>query len=269
MGRTAAANSAANSANNNASSGDSDFDRMEALMNKLVDTFSSMFQSCISQMDQKVLVRLDTSSAEIFDMAKKIDKAERQIDELRTENRELKSAVANLTNELSKKVEQMDVHADDVEQTMRSSNLMVYGLSGADANITGTIDVLNVKLGMTLRAADIDSMYRVNQRSMTGDSSSSVSGASAVSRKPAPLVVKFNNKKTRDDVLWNRKKLKGSSISIAEQLTARRMNLLQKANELVKTGRFSSSWSSGGRIFVKTLTGVKKSINNAADLTSL
>jgi len=54
-------------------------------------------------------------------------------------------------------------------------------------------------------------------------------------------------------VLSKRKSLKGKGIVITEQLTARKTQLLRKANELAAALKIHSPWTHDGKIIVKAM----------------
>jgi len=70
-----------------------------------------------------------------------------------------------------------------------------------------------------------------------------------------PIVVRFTRRAVRNDILWQRKQLKGTRIFITEQLTPQRSLLLKRASELVASHKLDAAWSHDGRILVKTIPG--------------
>ena len=66
--------------------------------------------------------------------------------------------------------------------------------------------------------------------------------------KPRPIIVKFARYNIREKVFKSKKKLKGKNISITENLTGYRMNVLNEARE--KFG-FKNVWTYDGRILFK------------------
>jgi hypothetical protein len=74
------------------------------------------------------------------------------------------------------------------------------------------------------------------------------------SSSPAPVVVRFTNRKARDAVYSARRLLKNRSdrIFINEDLTKSSAELFHEARKLVKNKKLFSSWTFGGSIFIKT-----------------
>ena len=82
------------------------------------------------------------------------------------------------------------------------------------------LDVLSQSMGETIYIQDIDQTHRL-PRKTPGE-------------KSRPVIVKFLRYNTRDLIYKNKKKLKGSRISITENVTAKRIRILQRAREDIK-----------------------------------
>ena len=68
---------------------------------------------------------------------------------------------------------------------------------------------------------------------------------SSKNAKPRPIIVTFVRHSTRNGIYRNKEKLKGTGISVTESLTARRINMLEKARE---KHTFNNVWSQDGKI---------------------
>ena len=91
------------------------------------------------------------------------------------------------------------------------------------------------KLDTVLEDSDIDRSHRVGR----------------MSGKTRAILVKFSSYRARNIVIKQRKKLKGSKISIHEDLTKSNQDLLVKTSK--KLG-VVSTWSQDGRVFASVLT---------------
>ena len=80
------------------------------------------------------------------------------------------------------------------------------------------LDVLSQSMGETIYIQDIDQTRRL-PRKTPGE-------------KSRPVIVKFLRYNTRDLIYKNKKKLKGSRISITENLTAKRITILQRQEKM-------------------------------------
>ena len=93
------------------------------------------------------------------------------------------------------------------------------------------IEVLCESMGETISIQDIDRTHRLPRKKPE--------------EKSRPVIVMCVRYNTRNLIFKNKKKLKGSRISITENLTAKRMKKLQTARE---EHRFKSVWTQNGRI---------------------
>ena len=80
------------------------------------------------------------------------------------------------------------------------------------------LDVINNKLNIEMYQTNIDRSHRLGKRKGPG-------------QKPRAVVVKFTRYNDRHHVFRNKKLLKGTSISVTESLTLKRMARLKKARE--------------------------------------
>ena len=93
-------------------------------------------------------------------------------------------------------------------------------------------------MGITFDQSDIDRSHRVGK----------VPADKARSRG---IIVKFRSYKCCQQLIANRRKLKGSHISVFEDLTASNFKLLSDAQACPKV---LAAWSLGGRIYVSAAT---------------
>ena len=63
--------------------------------------------------------------------------------------------------------------------------------------------------------------------------------------KPCPLIVKFTRYNTRNRICRNKKKLKGTGISVADSLAAERVITSERARQ---EHTFNNVWSQDGKI---------------------
>lgn len=108
----------------------------------------------------------------------------------------------------------------------------------------------DTKLNVKLSEADFDRCHRIGVSS---------------SKKPRPIIVKFISYQDRYRIFKSKSRLKGSGITIKEDLTKFRYNLLQEA---IKKFGGSNVWTSDGRIFVKQENGIVK-ISSVNDLRNI
>ena len=103
---------------------------------------------------------------------------------------------------------------DEMEQYGRRNNLRIFGVSESDNEDTDD-PVLSVasKLGLTLDAACIDRSHRLGKKGL----------------KVRPIIVKFVSYSDRRLMFGVKKKLKGTKLTIREDLASQRYRLLRDA----------------------------------------
>ena len=105
----------------------------------------------------------------------------------------------------------------------------------AETNDENTDDLvlktINKRLDVDITENDIDRSHRM--------------GRKKDGQIPGPIIVKLTRYNTREKVFASKRKLKGTSISIMDSLTAKIMEQLNKARE--ECG-FANVWTTDGRI---------------------
>jgi len=150
----------------------------------------------------------------------------------------IKSELSEAKNKLLKVEDESQRRADELEQYQRRNNLRVFGVKESAREDTDklVIDIFKKQLNVDVSLADIDRSHRVGKVSQPGSDGVA---------KPRPIIVKFVSYRTRRAVFSNKKKLKGSELSIREDLTPHRHRLLLQA--IQQHGR-GNVWSVDGRI---------------------
>ena len=92
---------------------------------------------------------------------------------------------------------------------------------------------------------DIERSHRIGQSRQPGE-------------KPRPILVKFGPYNDHNNIFRNQKNLKVTKISIAESLTASRMEKLEEARE---PHIFRNIWTNNGNIFCKLKDNDKPQLN--------
>ena len=99
---------------------------------------------------------------------------------------------------------------------------------------------------------DIEAAHIVNARS---DGSTSHSTAASVAVKTEPIIlVKFRCRQLRDSVVRQRRLLKGTGMTIVEDLTSLNVKTL---NRVRNSDLVATSWTWNGRIFALLKSGKK------------
>ena len=210
------------------------------VMNDLVknEEFSTLLKGIVKNaIDEKLgelLASVEKVQGEVFDLKTKMEEKNTQIKKLEEKTLQQKQSISKLENSMN-----------NLEQYSRRSCLRVFGLKEQKGENTDMLvtELVRSKLGVSLDPVkDIDRSHRTG-RVREPDASSNRS--SMQNPRPRPIIVKLNSYKKRKEIITNRKKLKGSGIVIAEDLTIKNQELLSKARE---SKHIKSAWSSDGRI---------------------
>ncbi|KAK3909177.1 Protein unc-13-like protein C [Frankliniella fusca] len=146
----------------------------------------------------------------------------------------LKAQLFQREEEVDKRLTGLDTKTDELEQHNRLENLRIFGVKEESGEDTDKI-VINValKAKIKLNAAAISRSHRVGPRAPG---------------KTRAIIVKFVSYADRKRLFEAKKNLKGTGITIREDLTMIRQQILKKA-----TDKFSMQcvWSNNGVIIVK------------------
>jgi len=159
---------------------------------------------------------------------------------------------------LEKQYSAVKQELDDMVIYMRRDNVIINGLTEQFAEVAGQTDTVvdetsatsekvflefcNSKLGLTIDPKDISVAHRLGKKRI------------GVAR---PIIVRFSNRKTRDLIMSEKKKLRQRSgagnIYINEHLTEVNAKLFSSARALWRNNKLAGTWTRNGRVFVKTL----------------
>ena len=133
-------------------------------------------------------------------------------------------------NYLNKRLDKMDAVVDREEQYSRINCLLVHGIVEETVEDTEQkiICTLQQSMDETIQPEDIDRSHRLGKPK------------SSKNVKPRSIIVKFVRYNTCNRIYRNKKNLKGTGISLTESLTAKRINMLEKAKE---EHTFTNVWS--------------------------
>ena len=124
---------------------------------------------------------------------------------------------------------------DDLEQYGRRMCLRVFGVPEERNEDTDMIAIdVAKKINVDLSIQDIDRSHRIGKIN-AGD-------------RPRPVIIKFISYRKRSEVFRSKKLLKGSGITVREDLTKRRHSVLKMA--ITKFG-LQNVWTVDGNIIVK------------------
>lgn len=173
--------------------------------------------------------------------------------------------ITALSNGLDFLTKQCDQNSDDIlkvnystdsiEQYTRRNNLRFLAIPENDSENTDDIiiELVKNKFGISLNVTDIERSHRLGKM------------REGANTKPRPIIVKFLSYRVREAIFTKKRVLKGSRISISEDLTRLRAQLLRKAQD---TFGKRNVWTSDGKfIWVKTVHG--KSVKYSKNVDEL
>lgn len=174
---------------------------------------------------------------EISDLKRALEEIQQKQMEIVKENKELKEENFRLKEGLN-----------DLEQYTRRANIRVFGLKGdKDESATESerlvCKLFQEKLGVSVQGKDIDIAHRTGR---------------PVPGKPRQIIVKFMSRKMKEAVMRDRRKLKGSGIVIAEDLTATNAQLYATCR---RDPQFSAVWTKNGRTIALGHNGKIETVN--------
>lgn len=166
----------------------------------------------------------------------------------------LRTEVESLKEDIEKKDEEISdlyVRLDEREQYSRRNNLRIFGVTETEHENTDNLVVKVAKdIGVTLDGHNIDRSHRIGKPGP----------------KPRPIIVKFIGYHARKEMFSAKKALKGTGITIREDLTKCRLEVLKRA---VKEYSERNVWSSDGVIMVKINNLRPIRVKSERDLDSL
>ena len=176
--------------------------------------------------DEKIMKRIEKCESDVHDLAGRV----RALESSSKENDDLVNGITNLEKEVN-----------DIEQYSRRNSLRVSGIPEKLNESTDELvkKLAEDKLNVCIADQDIDRSHRVGKiKNVTGDENTKT--------RHRQILIEFTNYDARNKVIRSRSKLKGSGITIHEDLTRKNQTLLSKTSK--KQG-VVSAWSKDGRIF--------------------
>ena len=179
---------------------------------------SSFLNSLASVLVEIVAKKLEESmnfnNQLISDLRKDLEDRDKQIKELKRE---------------------LNVKTDQLEMYTRRNSLRIFGIPESDRENTDdkVIKMVTEKLSIPLQLSDIDRSHRVGAK---------------ISGKNRPIIIKFVSYRKRREIFQVKKRLKSTGITVREDLTKARLDVLQAA---IQRFGLASVWTEDGVIIVK------------------
>lgn len=167
---------------------------------------------------------------------------------------DLEQRYVSFSSHVLEYLQKMSTRMDDLESYSRRNCLLVHGVPENPAEVCSNvlINLFAQKQVHKLDPRDIDRVHRLGK-------------PKTASPNPRPIIVKFVGYGPRSAVFGNKKKMKGSGITITESLTKQRHGVLTAARE--KFGA-TNVWSMDG-VIVVLIAGQKHKLTTLEELELL
>lgn len=178
---------------------------------------------------EKLITRVCTNFADQMDA--KISKLDDKLSSLIGSLKNLESLAAKNSHSIN----DIQLRLDHLEQYRKQNCLRICGLGSVeDDNMAARVtSFIESKLNISCSPKDVDFVYRVNHKAVNSSDDRST------------LLVRFLSNILKSKIVAAKKKLKGTSVVIFEDLTRTRYDLLVAARK--KHGK--NAWSAGGKIY--------------------
>ncbi|KAK3928872.1 Protein unc-13-like protein C [Frankliniella fusca] len=166
----------------------------------------------------------------------------------------LHQEVEGLRRELKEKdvqIRELNDKLDEREQYSRRNNLRIFGVKESPRENTD-MEVIKIaeQCGVSIVGSQIDRSHRVGK----------------VGPNPRPIIVKFIGYGPRSKIFSAKKCLKGTSVTVREDLTSHRLALLKRA---VQAYTLQKVWTHDGVILINTGNQRPSRVKCSADLDYL
>ncbi|KAI5693145.1 hypothetical protein M8J76_010773 [Diaphorina citri] len=133
-------------------------------------------------------------------------------------------------------------HLDRLETYSRRTCILIHGIPEDQAQtevqcLQAASDLFRNQLELDIPVSRMERAHRLGPRRTDG------------TPRPRPVIVKFFSYQDKRAVFYNKKKLKGRTVSVTESLTKTRLDILKKARDHFQA---RNVWTSDGKIVVKT-----------------
>jgi hypothetical protein len=221
------------------------FNRMDTLATK--DDVHQMKEH-VKKFTDDVMAKLERMEGQLLDVESKTAAVTKEVKVYKGKTTRLENNLNN--HEL--RMQQAEREINDLEQYSRRSHLRLYKLPeaarGKTEDLTSKVcSIFTDLVGVKTVPADIEVVHR----------------AGRVGERARPVLVRFFDRKKRDEILRNRRKLKGKNLVVDEDLTVMNYKLLKKAQG---HSAAMSVWSSNGKVLAKVKTGQIVKLNIHCDV---
>ncbi|KAJ0169188.1 hypothetical protein K1T71_015315 [Dendrolimus kikuchii] len=165
-----------------------------------------------------------------------------------------KNFVTQALGNLQRQIELLFQNIDRIEMHTRRKILLVHGVPESKEDLAkSVVKVLQEHLKVpSFSEAAIRRCHRM--------------GRQHEAKKPRPILVKFQEMSTRNDIWFSKTSLKGTGITISEFMTKHRHGIFIAARQKFGIGK---CWTRDGLVYVLGPDGTQHRINSLAELSSI
>lgn len=165
------------------------------------------------------------------ELSEKINKIESKIDQYCESLKVIDTKIESNKKEMT----ELQYRIENLEQKSKANSLRICGIEEVEDEDLSVVltDLFSDKLNIQISQKDIDYVFRLKSKNRRTDA-------------PTPIIINFVSNITRNKVFLAKKQLKNSKVSIFEDLTRVRYNLLMTAKE--RFGK-NMAWTENGRVF--------------------
>lgn len=206
------------------------------LTKQQIEDVEAIFQRVFKREQQDIIHQIQAH----FDA-----KVEHLINKYETEIKRLETKV----QEQQKNIEKLEQKAINAEQYSRRNLVRIFGISEEEQeDVQETVvSVIEKHLKIQISPDVIDNIHRTGVKSVN---------------KPRPIILKFTSYRFKQQIMLKRNLFKGTGITVQDDLTRERLELLIKAKN--KYGA-RNAWTIRGNVMANTDTG-KRCIRTEQDL---
>lgn len=223
--------------------------KLENVMTKddgsLRETIKCMIKQMKDELLQSVEHKIEVLESKLFNKEKDNDQLKEQIKKLNIkletkteENERMKWNLEKVENDTTEWL-------NNIEQYSRSNNIRINGIEEGEKETTETttnlvISKLNEQIpNLNLQARDIDIAHRLGKK---------------IPRKRRQIIVKLVSRTTRNTIMRNVGKFKGTKIFLSEDLT-KLNNYVYNCIKNKMTSDILATWTRSGSIFYESASG--------------
>ncbi|XP_077966362.1 uncharacterized protein LOC144419957 [Styela clava] len=183
-------------------------------------------------------------------IARKFDELNAKLSTITVKNTRRIRQLESIVEELEEEIDILTERQYDQERRSRLDNLEFHNIPySRDEDCEKLIMKVAARINVPLQSSDISNCHRMSKEN---------------NKKPSPIIVKFVRRKTRHQILKNRRQLRSANfhedfqhftrstrIFIIENLNDNNKDLFFKARDLKKECGYKYLWTHNGKVLIK------------------